>query len=101
MTDKKMLEAELQHIQSYFEAKANMSIGDGKMKLLSWANAVRDAAELLKEKEPMPVMVTKNTYNFEFYHCPNCGREFYSPFYSSKPLYCDQCGQAVKFDADT
>jgi formylmethanofuran dehydrogenase subunit B len=52
MTDKKMLEAELQHIQSYFEAKANMSIGDGKMKLLSWANAVRDALELLKEKEP-------------------------------------------------
>ena len=57
-----------------------------------------DALALLKEQEPKPVKVTKNSYNYEFYDCPNCGRGFELTYYK-KPAYCDKCGQAVKWDA--
>ena len=46
--DKKRIIAELGHIRAFFEAKADMSIGDGKMLLLNWAKVARDAAELLE-----------------------------------------------------
>ena len=49
MSDPKIVIAELQNIQRFFEAKADMSIGNGKMKLLSWANVCGDAVEMLKE----------------------------------------------------
>lgn len=57
----------------------------------------RDALELLEKQVPKPVKVTKNTYNYEFYDCPNCGRSFELTYYK-KPAYCDKCGQAVKWD---
>lgn len=56
-----------------------------------YADYVYDALELLKEQEPKPVKVTKNAYNYEFYHCPNCGRSFDLTYYK-KPAYCDKCG---------
>ena len=60
-------------------------------------NIAKDARELLKEQEPKPVKVTKNAYNYEFYYCPNCGREFELTYYK-RPAYCDKCGQAVKWN---
>ena len=58
---------------------------------------MQDALDLLKEQEAKPVKVTKNAYNYEFYHCPNCGRGFELTYYK-RPAYCDQCGQAVKWE---
>lgn len=54
--------------------------------------------ELLKKQETKPVKVTKNEYNYEFYHCPNCGRGFFEPTYYNRPAYCDQCGQRLKWN---
>lgn len=58
---------------------------------------LKDVLELLKEQEPKPVKVTKNAYNYEFYHCPNCNRGFELTYYK-RPAYCDKCGQAVKWE---
>jgi protein-arginine kinase activator protein McsA len=55
-----------------------------------------DALLLLKEQEAKPVKIVKNAYNYEFYYCPNCNRQFYG-FYN-KHVYCDMCGQAVKWE---
>ena len=57
----------LQNIQRYFEAKANMAIGDGKMKMLSWARACGDALELLKEQEPRVLTLEEVTGGGECY----------------------------------
>lgn len=59
------------------------------------AKCIRDARALLKEQEPKPVKIVKNAYDYEFYYCPNCDRQFYD-FYK-KPVYCDRCGQEVKW----
>ena len=55
-----------------------------------------DALELLKEQEPKPVKFSENAYGYKIYYCPKCGRWFEFP--SNKSKYCDQCGQAVKWD---
>ena len=100
MTDKKIIAAEMQNIQTYFECKADMSIGNGKMKLLSWANAVRDALELLKEQEPVEPSVDVDTYV-----CPNCGHRLEhqgklgdNVIFDERYNFCPACGKAVKWD---
>lgn len=35
----------------FFEARADMAVGDGKMLLLSWANGMRDAARMIEGQE--------------------------------------------------
>lgn len=50
----------------------------------------------LKEQEVKSIVVRTNSYGTKFYFCPNCDRQFYD-FYK-KPVYCDQCGQAVKWE---
>lgn len=92
MTDKKIIAAELQHIQTYFEAKADMSIGNGKMKLLSWANAVRDAQELLKEQEPAQV-IQREAMHMLFWCCGSCGVAI-----TEGDKFCRMCGKAVRWD---
>ena len=52
--------------------------------------------EMMKEREPKPVKITRNAYDYKFYHCPNCDHDFYD-FYQ-KPNFCEKCGQAVKWD---
>lgn len=52
MIDEKIIRAELQNIQKYFEAKMDMTIGDGKLKMACWARTCHDALELLKEQQP-------------------------------------------------
>ena len=47
--DRNRIIAELDHIREYFEAKANMSVGKGKMLLCYWANVVGDAIKYLAE----------------------------------------------------
>lgn len=53
--------------------------------------------EQLKKQEAKPVKITKNAYNYEFYHCPNCDRGFDLTYYK-RPAYCDKCGQELKWD---
>ena len=55
-----------------------------------------DIVELLKEQKPKPVKFSENAYGYKTYYCPKCGRWFEFQFNKSK--YCDQCGQAVKWD---
>lgn len=50
MIDEKMVRAELQNIQKYFDAKMDMTIGDGKLKKACWARTCRDALELLEAR---------------------------------------------------
>lgn len=60
-----------------------------------------DALTLLKEQEPKPPIITENAYGWKFYHCPSCGREFYTDRLHGRVnamKFCDECGQAVKWD---
>ncbi len=69
-------------------------------KIPCWGNcqiAMMDALRLLKEQEAKPVKVVKNAYNHEFYYCPRCDHSFYETWLK-KPKFCDECGQAVKWD---
>lgn len=51
----------------------------------------RTAMEKAKPKKPAE---DKDKY----YICPNCGRHvFYNEFFNSDVLYCEICGQALKW----
>lgn len=50
---------------------------------------------LLKAQEPKPPVVKENSYGWEFYYCPSCGKEFYQ---NNKFSFCEKCGQAVKWE---
>ena len=99
MTDREQTISRLNEIAEYFhECRMNASFASkAENHFFELQSAAYDAAEMLKEQEPKPVKVTKNTYNYEFYECPNCGRGFELTYYK-RPAYCDKCGQAVKWD---
>ena len=67
-----------------------ITIGDGR-------KALELLKEQLKKQEAKPVKITKNAYNYEFYHCPNCDRGFELTYYK-RPAFCDKCGQELKQD---
>lgn len=48
MADMEMVIEGLEKAKGFFEARADMAVGEGKMLLLSWANAQSEAIELLK-----------------------------------------------------
>ena len=81
MIDEKMVRAELQNIQKYFEAKMDMSIGDGKLKMACWARTCRDALELLKEQIPR-VLTLDEIKDGESYWF-SAGKEFVT-----RPVIC-------------
>lgn len=91
MDDRMMIIGGLKTIQSYFESKANMTIGNGKMLLLNWANVVRDAGEMLREKEPVKAVVS--TLLGSPYQCGYCNT---SVNYRDK--YCSHCGREIVFE---
>ena len=45
--------AGLMKIAGFFEARADMAVGDAKMLLLNWMKCAEEAAEGLREQEPM------------------------------------------------
>ena len=102
MRESKRLVAELGHIQSFLEGKAGMTVGQGKMLLLNWANVAREAAVMLKEQEPVKkAFWIRPTY--QDCHCSRCENQpEYEPG-ESVPLYpyCPYCGaeMEVKWDA--
>ncbi len=105
MTDRELIKAELQNLQKILEAKADMCIGNGKVNLLSFANACSGALELLKEQEAKWVhredmdFIDKNKRTHFHGMCTNCG--FVHDFidgHTGQYKYCPQCGKAVKWD---
>lgn len=93
MDDRMMIIGGLKTIQSYFESKANMTIGNGKMLLLNWANVVRDAGEMLREKEPVKAVVSNTPGITWWYQCGYCNT---SVNYRDK--YCSHCGREIVFE---
>ena len=63
-----------------------------------FCESTNDTLKLLELQKPKPIIFIKNYYNYEFY-CPTCNRQFYHPYYSTRPKYCDNCGQAINWDA--
>jgi len=59
-----------------------------------YADEIREAITLLKEQEPVEPEVEVLNEVDRLYRCPKCHKHF---FYR-KQKYCDQCGQAVKWD---
>ena len=55
--------------------------------IAQWAD---DALALLKEQEPKLVRIDEDSV-----HCPSCGNELFT-FPQQK--FCDECGQAVKWE---
>ena len=58
------------------------------------AELVRDAIALLKEQEAVDPEVEVLNEIERLYKCPKCHKHF---FYR-RQKYCDQCGQAVKWN---
>lgn len=52
MTNMDIIKAELQSLQKVLEDKANIYLGPGRTKLLSFANACSGALKLLQEQQP-------------------------------------------------
>ena len=76
MPEHNRLIAELGHIQSFFESKAGMTVGKGKLLLLNWANVARDAAEILKDDDKRIRLLEQfNAMLGEPRNCPHCGKE--------------------------
>lgn len=97
MHESQRLVAELGHIQSFFEGKAGMTVGQGKMLLLNWANVARDAAAMLKEQEPVkPVVHCKdpNLTNGADFACSGCGGSFLHKTVN----FCPWCGRRLEWD---
>lgn len=84
---------ELGYCGEYMRDRKDMTNDDIRF----YAYIMRKACRMLKEQEAKPVKVTKNAYNYEFYHCPNCGRGLELTYYK-RPAYCDKCGQELKWD---
>ena len=61
---------------------------------LNTTNAMRDALELLKEQEPAEPVMKKGRL-FTAPTCRKCGYFFQT---GTKPNYCQECGQAVKWN---
>lgn len=58
------------------------------------ADLMRDALALLKEQEAVAPELEMLTTIDRIYRCPKC----HKCFFYKKQKYCDQCGQAVKWD---
>lgn len=94
---KKTIE-DLGEISEYFgNCRSNASFGS-KAEEHFWElqSAANGAVELLKKREPKPVIVKTNAYDHRNYYCPKCGVWFEYAY--RKPNYCDRCGQAVKWE---
>ena len=91
MTESQRLIAELSHIQSFFEAKADMSVGNGVMLLLNWANVARDAAALI-EHDPVTPYIGHGFDDREIrLRCGGCRQAI-----DNEDAYCRHCGRRVQ-----
>ena len=98
MIDKEMVKAELQNIQKYFEAKMDMTIGDGKLKMACWARTCRDALELLTVRHGR-WLEGKDRWGEDPYQCSECGEEWWlndgTPA-ENNMNFCPRCGADMR-----
>ena len=96
MTDREKVIEGLEKAKGFFEARAYMAVGNGKMVLLEWANAQADAIKLLKAQEPVKPVV-KDAWPRPIYVCGVCGFRILKmdPY---RENYCAQCGQAIMWE---
>ena len=95
MIDREKVIEGLEWVIVLFSNYERHAMGDEEMQSLN------DAIVLLKAQEPKPPVITENAYGWKFYHCPKCGREFYTDRLHGRVnavKFCDKCGQAVKWD---
>lgn len=50
--DRDEMVSRLEFMSQYFEARGGMAVGDGKLLLMAWAEAAREAAALVKAQTP-------------------------------------------------
>ena len=95
----------LESLQAVCNAKADMSIGKGKILWAGYGKAVGDAIVVLKEQKAKPMIENERGWN-----CPSCGMNLIGKSASGYPCYlidlpedepihfCPMCGQAVKWE---
>lgn len=94
----------LENIQVYFNARADMAIGDGKIVLAGYWKTIEEAIALLKAQEPVaPVKKSFVICGVDEYGatslipvCGACGAWLQTAAPVDK--YCPQCGRTVKWD---
>lgn len=107
VTDRSLIKAELQNLQSVLEHQAEMSIGSGKMRLLSFAHACSGALELLKEQPIVHGRWVKMTGMMPpeyhgHYECSECRWHMRGPRDSLRKeeelSYCPNCGAKMDLE---
>ena len=75
--------------------------GPGLLGITCKKNVIRDALELLKEQEALPIVYQDNPYTgLPVAHCPKCGKfaRQYNAVYEDETKFCPYCGQEVKWE---
>ena len=85
----------LESLQAVCNAKADISIGKGKILWAGYGRATGDAIAFLKEQEAVSVEVCGHMFTVKYGHCPKCNEGLDSEAY---PHWCGYCGQAVKWE---
>ena len=102
MADREQTISRLNEIAEYFhECRMNVSFASKAEHFFELQSAAYDAAEMLKEQEPVPprkdkryIEYSDTDINFpDTYDCGNCGEEL-----PDNAKYCPACGRAVKWD---
>ncbi|MBR6029202.1 MAG: hypothetical protein IKP40_08920, partial [Clostridia bacterium] len=79
-------------ISEFFQARADMAVGDGKLLLQSWADRSAEAAVLLAERQPVEP-VKSDIQDFEDWDA--CGYCKNLLVYGNR--FCSHCGHEVKW----
>lgn len=88
--------AGLEKIAGFFEARANMAVGDAKMLLLNWVRCAETTARELKAQEPVEPTIggdADGPCGNWWYQCGKCKEAI-----DYHDRYCRNCGQAVKWN---
>jgi len=97
MPDRENVIKGLESLRDICNAKSNMAIGKGKIAWAGYANTADAALVLLKEQEAVKPLKSKlsftHGFDWKIWDCGCCGNQL-----RSFAKYCDQCGQAVKWD---
>lgn len=88
--DREQLLKALENIRVFFDARADMAVGDAKIIFAGYDKAIAAAIELVKAQEPLPAKIEGSNI-IQIGRCPACGKVMV-PWGAS---HCQECGQAV------
>ena len=97
MTREEVLKT-LPNLSDFFQARADMAVGDGKLLLQRWADTATAAAELLKAQEPVKPRFRDMALCGEWQKVPFCGACGCTLGYSAR--YCPSCGKPIEWEDD-